>query len=117
MENNLKSIFDKQKSFQLNFYDPDNMTEDQKIALTKEFILCMHRELGEVLNIIPWKLHRKNSKQYDTDELKEEVIDCFKYLLNLCLIWGLDADTFEKLFFEKSNVVEERYNKEKNDIS
>jgi len=116
MQNKLQNIFQKQKEFQLNFYNPDNMSEEQKINLTKEFILCMHRELGEILNIIPWKLHRKNTKQYNVDDLKEEIIDCFKYLLNLCLIWNLDSSSFENLFYNKSKIVEERYKKEKNNI-
>lgn len=109
----LEKIFDRQKEFQKNFYDVDNLTEEQKIKLTKEFILCMHRELGEVLNIIPWKAHRQNSKQYNVKELHEEIIDTFKFMLNLCLIWGIDATQFNQLFLDKSEIVERRYRKEK----
>ena len=109
----LEQIFKRQKTFQKNFYDVDNLTEDQKIKLTKEFILCMHRELGEILNIIPWKAHRANNKQYNVDELHEEIIDTFKFMLNLCLIWGIDTDKFNNLFHNKSKIVEQRYSEEK----
>lgn len=105
----LKDIWKKQKDFQLYFYDPDNMSIDDKIKLTKEYILCIHRELGEVLNVIPWKLHRKNTKTYDTEHLCEELIDCFKYLLNLSMIHGMTPESFEKMFFDKSAIVEKRY--------
>lgn len=109
----LKKIFKRQKEFQLNFYDVDNLTEEQKIKLTKEFILSMHRELGEILNIIPWKIHRQNNKNYNINELHEEIIDAFKFLLNLCLIWKIDAVHFNQLFLDKSKIVEQRYKKEK----
>lgn len=112
----LETMFDRQKKFQYNFFDIDNLSEEQKIKLTKEFILCMHRELGEILNIIPWKAHRHNSKHYNTDELHEEIIDTFKFMLNLCLIWGIDADKFNNLFHSKSTIVEQRYTNEKEHI-
>ena len=83
-------MFERQKEFQANFYNIDNLTEEQKIKLTKEFILSMHRELGEILNIIPWKVHRQNNKNYDVNELHEEIIDTFKFMLNLCLIWSIE---------------------------
>lgn len=113
----LEDIFNRQKEFQKNFYDVDNLTEEQKIKLTKEFILCMHRELGEILNIIPWKAHRANSKKYNVDELHEEIIDTFKFMLNLCLIWKIDASKFHNLFLNKSTIVEERYRKEKKHVN
>ena len=113
----LDEIFARQKKFQYNFYDVDKLTEEQKIKLTKEFILCMHRELGEILNIIPWKAHRANNKHYNVDELHEEIIDTFKFMLNLCLIWGIDTDKFNNLFHNKSKIVEQRYIKEKEHVT
>ncbi len=109
----LKKIFKEQKEFQKNFYDPDNMTTEEKISYSKEFILCAHRELGEILNILPWKSYR-NLKSIDVnlDELKEEIIDSFKFLLNLCIIWEMTADDFVTLFFEKSKIVRKRYKNE-----
>ena len=112
----LEKIFKEQKSFQYHFYDPDSLAEKEKIYFSKEFILCMHRELGEILNVIPWKIHRKNKKKYNPDYLKEELIDCFKYLINLCLIWQVDSKELYKLFLKKSKVVKERYkNEQKNE--
>lgn len=107
--NNLELIWAKQKDFQKNFFDPDNVNEEERIALSKEYILSMHRELGEVLNIMPWKQHRANDSKYSQSEIQEELIDCFKFLLNVCILHGMTPDSFEKLFFEKSAIVEKRY--------
>lgn len=111
--NEVKKIFKEQKDFQKNFYDVDSLSEQEKIMYSKEFILCAHRELGEILNILPWKSHRKNKEErINTDALKEEIIDAFKFLLNICIIWGVDHTEFKTLFFEKSKIVKERYKKE-----
>jgi len=109
---NLTDIWNTQRNFQKNFFNPDNITEEEKIALSKEYILSMHRELGEVLNIMPWKLHRANEKDYNKEHLQEELIDCFKFLLNVCILHGMTPESFEKLFFEKSAIVEKRYSDE-----
>lgn len=109
----LTKIFEEQKDFQKNFYDPDSMSNEEKVMYSKEFILCAHRELGEVLNMMPWKSHRAlKTKRIKVAELREEIIDSFKFLLNLSIIWGMDADDFEKLFFKKSKIVRKRYAKE-----
>lgn len=109
MNNTLTEIWSRQREFQKHFFDPDNVTEEQKILLTKEYILSIHRELGEVLNVIPWKLHRANKKEYDREHLQEELIDCFKFLLNVCILHGMTPESFEKIFFAKSALVEKRY--------
>ena len=106
-------VWNKQREFQYNFFNPNNMSEEEKVKHTKENILSMHRELGEVLNIIPWKTHRANKDSYDIKALQEEIIDCFKFLLNLGIIHDMTAESFINLFFEKSEIVEKRYQEEK----
>ena len=107
--NNLQQIWEKQKSFQKNFFDPENISEEERIKLTKEYILSVHRELGEILNVIPWKLHRANTKEYNKEHVQEEIIDTFKFLLNICILQGLTPESFEELFYKKSEIVEKRY--------
>jgi len=108
----LKDIFKEQKEFQKYFYDPDNLSLEDKIKFTKEYILSVHRELGEVLNTLPWKLHRKEDKHISEANLTEEIIDCFKFLLNLCIIWKIDDEKFITEFFRKTEVVKQRYQQE-----
>lgn len=117
MQNKLENIIAEQKDFQRNFFNPDSMTEEEKIKYTKENILAMHRELGEVLNEIPWKIHRANSKEYSVDHIQEELIDCYKFLLNVCIIWGMDADKLYDRFMDKSKIVRQRFEAEKDSIA
>lgn len=115
-QDKFEKMFELQKAFQRNFFDPDDMSEEDKIKFSKENILALHRELGEVLNEMPWKHHRANSADYDIEKIREELIDVYKFFLNVCIIWGMDAKMFEYLFEEKTRIVQERYDNEKDNI-
>jgi hypothetical protein len=108
----LKEIFKTQKEFLRNFVDLETLSEADKIKFTKEYILSIHRELGEILDTIPWKLHRKNEVSKSEANTTEEIIDCFKFLLNLCILWDVDDTRFVNEFERKSNVVSQRYYQE-----
>ena len=70
----LIEIFKEQKDFQKYFYDPDNISDEDKIKFTKEYILSMHKELSEILDTLSWKLHRKEDKAKSTHNTLEEII-------------------------------------------
>ena len=44
--------------------------------------------------------------------MQEEIIDTFKFLLNICILQGLTPESFEELFYKKSEIVEKRYAEE-----
>jgi cell fate (sporulation/competence/biofilm development) regulator YmcA (YheA/YmcA/DUF963 family) len=112
MSNELKKIFETQKNFQRHFYNPDKISHEDKIKYTKETILSVHGELSEILSTLDWKTHRREEKKFNEDETIEEIIDAFKYLLNLCVIWNIDVEKFINEFYRKSKIVDERYEKE-----
>jgi isopropylmalate/homocitrate/citramalate synthase len=109
----LENMFEEQKSFELTFCDPDNDSFDRKIEHTRELVLYLHKELSEVLDTLSWKLHRKQEYRMDRAHYVEELVDCQKYLLNLCIIWKVSPEEFMQSFMEKSKVVKERYKNEK----
>lgn len=105
----LRLIFKEQKDFQKNFYNPDALDFDEKVSLSKEYILCAIRELGEVLNTLPWKTHRLyDFKSVDKKEYGEELIDVVKFILNLMIIWDMNEEDFVSIFMDKSSKVRER---------
>jgi len=110
---NLSEMLEEQKKFQRNFYSPEKIDEKEKVILTKETVLCLHKEVDEVLDTTNWKLHRNLNKKTNKEEIKEEIIDCFKYLLNLCVIWNISEKEIEDSFIKKSKIVWERFSKEK----
>ena len=104
----LEHIYQRQKDFQRKLYDPDSLSDEDKLNLTKEFTLCLHQELAEVMNSIKWKSYHKYDKIYSVHDTQEELIDCLKFLLNLLIIWDMKPEDILKKFNEKSDIVEKR---------
>lgn len=104
----LQDILKRQADFQKNFYDVESMSLEERTKWTKEFILCLHQELAEVLNSLDWKSYHMYDKNYDHENTKEEIIDCFKFVLNLAIVWRIDSEELIQLFNKKSDLVEER---------
>lgn len=71
--------------------------------------LCSHMiaEAQELMDTQPWYLHKKPqaSTRYAT---VTEMVDCFKWLLNLLVLHGVSAAEFQTTFEEKSFVVKDR---------
>ena len=93
------------------------MTFKEKVAQTKEYLLSLHDEVDEVLHTLPWKTHRKYKEDFfKIEDLREELIDVFKFLLNVYIIWGITPDKMMKDFTKKSEKVLERLKEEKDAV-
>ena len=90
-----------------------DMSRNDRIKWSKEYILSAVNELCEALNELKWKTHREFEKQDNIDNFNEECIDVFKFLLNLLLINGIKEDDFYQKFIDKSEIVQLRYEQEK----
>jgi len=109
----MKKYFKTQIEHQRRLYDFDNFSEEDKIKLTKDFILSGHKEFSEVLDCIKWKSHRKeDDKRFTLSNLEEELIDVFKYLINICVVWGITPEEFDRVFDAKTEVVLQRFRQE-----
>lgn len=89
--------------------ESDNMTLNE--ARFKEHVLLMIKEVTEILDEINYKPHVKDKKPVDKDRIAEELVDTFKYLLNLMLIMGIEPYEFERIYAKKHQIVEERLQK------
>lgn len=105
----INHLWDTQKDFQKYFYKPEDLTLEEKIAWTKEFCLCAHQELAEVLQSVDWKSYHLYDKEYSTEHLKEEIVDVVKFVVNLCIVWGVSPEEFVTIFDIKSEKVKARY--------
>ncbi|MBD3155970.1 MAG: hypothetical protein GF368_04945 [Candidatus Aenigmarchaeota archaeon] len=108
------------QQFQVNFdkkyfgkYWADKGDIDQKISFLKDMTIALTGELGEFANIIKKvsrdrkNLGSKPSKER-TEKLKEELIDCFIYLIILSNILEMDI---EKEYLQKTKLNEKRFQK------
>jgi dimeric dUTPase (all-alpha-NTP-PPase superfamily) len=110
MTSQLKKILDRQRKFQLNFFNVGKLNDEDRKMWTKEFVLALHQELTEVMQSINWKKYHKYDRIYKKSETQEELVDCFKFLLNLMIVWDVDEKDIVRLFDKKSSIVEKRFN-------
>ncbi len=108
----IDKYFKVQKDFQRKLYTLEKMNMDEKIKLSKDYILCAHQELSEVLDCFKWKSHRKEDKHFSKSNLVEEIIDVFKYIITICYIWDISPKEFDKFFDDKTAVVLQRHRQE-----
>jgi uncharacterized HAD superfamily protein/NTP pyrophosphatase (non-canonical NTP hydrolase) len=111
----LKSIWEMQLCFTKNFIDPNKATKEEKIRYTKEMLLHLVAEVDEILNAIgDWKPHRlKKNLPLNKYAVAEEIVDAFKFLLNIAIVWGITPEFFYRVYTDKSWVVTERYEYER----
>jgi len=107
----LDVIWHIQRDFTKNFIDLKNAPREERIKYTKEMLLHLVAEIDEILNAIgDWKPHRvKKNLPISKDAITEEIVDAFKFLLNVALVWDISPGEFFEVFVRKSRVVERRY--------
>lgn len=111
MSDRLSEIFKRQLFLQHELIDdnyPDSLTDDEKEEHFIHTVLVLFRELSEVLNELNFKKHVKEKKKVNKEHVLEEIVDCFKYLLNLLIIFGYNDKEFVDKFHQKSNDVENK---------
>lgn len=102
----MKKMFELQKKFGKHFRDyPSDINEK------KTLILAIQNEIHELLDTLPWKDHRKWQIEKKENQL-EELVDIFKYWIELVMAFGFEWDDIEREFYRKSAVVEQRYKQE-----
>lgn len=89
----------------------EQLTDDDRVRLTKEYVEYLHSELVEVLNNVPWKKHRYLGAA-NREDLLEELVDCQKFLWGLMMIWGTTPGELARAFDRKSDVVDQRFAQE-----
>ena len=105
----LDLIFEKQAKFNANFFDPSKLSFEERQQFTKDFVLHMNDECHEVLRCVNWKMHRPMTEVVNKEDILEECVDVFKFLLGVLQVWDFTAEEFADMFFDKSKKVEEKF--------
>lgn len=112
----LDKMWSSQKMFNSNFVDFNNLNFDTKQSMTKEYVLHLLSEANSLLESVNWKMHHKKIKKVNREDVVLEIIDVWKYLLSICLLWDVTPEEFCRVFDEKSSLVEQKFLQEFSEI-
>lgn len=106
----MKELFNKQIEIQKIAFDV-NLPE-HKPELVRYFALGLMSEVGEVLQADKtWKPF--NVGVCNGENVKEELADCYLFLMNLCLAEGFTAEQMIEMIRNKQEVVLQRIRRDK----
>lgn len=109
-------MWSSQKLFNSNFVDFDHINFDTQQSMTKEYVLHLLSEANSLLDSVNWKMHHKKIKKVNREDVVLEIIDVWKYLLSICLLWDITPEEFCRVFDEKSSLVEQKFLQEFSEI-
>jgi len=112
----LEKIWKEQIEFNSQLFNIESLTDDQRRILTKEMLLHMISEIDELLaSTGTWKIHKRYGKKElpKKSGITEELVDMFKYLVNIAILWDISPKEFIKVFWKKSEVVRFKYLQDK----
>lgn len=100
----MKKIFDRQRYLMEEVYklSPEAMVDHYRITS-----LAIVDEVMEALRHVPWKPWSKRTG-WDWEELQEELVDVFTFLVQLCILAGMGPEDLKSRYFRKSKINEDR---------
>lgn len=108
----LKDIWNIQKEFNEKLVPIDNLSLQERQEMTKEYTIHLISEVYSILETVNWKMHHKSSKKLNKQDTFIEIVDAWKYLLSIGLLWGLTPEEFVDIFTAKSQLVSQKYRQE-----
>lgn len=116
----MKEIFERQLQNNLNWlsksmFDDHMVTDLDREVVLKDYILLAIDEMVELLRVVNYKQHRPYKKPLVRTNVLEEAVDIFKYLVSILLLYGFTPEEFVEAFYQKSDIVDERWKMEQID--
>ena len=79
--------------------------ENGKSEWTKQLLLGMVSEIGEVMDRIDWKVHSPRNQRISVHNLKIEIVDLFKYVLSLAELWEMTPHELLSMTRDKTSEI------------
>lgn len=112
----LNIMFNEQKKLQhdLGTIDKYEHNFSAKQQYINQMILACQEELVEIMRETAYKnpdyvlFGWKKGQQFNRENYKNEIIDLWHFVMNLCIVVDMDADEFYELYCIKNKINHER---------
>jgi hypothetical protein len=110
----LNNIFEDQIRFNERFiakivpgkHKIEELNDEERMKVTKEYLLHFIDEQHELLDTFGWKLHEPLKESFlNKNNIKEELIDIFKYWLSVWTAWGFTPKDAVSEYWRKSDLM------------
>ena len=85
---NLKEMLKRQNDFSRNYYNAEELSEQEKIDKHKTLCLAMHSELSQLANSVHFREHRPTITPTHRQNILFETMDVYRYCLSILNLWG-----------------------------
>jgi len=99
-----------QKDLEALFYDPSSLDLEDQQNWTKEHIIAILAECGELLETINWK-HWKKPTPVHREEVLKELVDLLHFVLAIAVVWNFGVPDILDEYIKK-NVINFQRQKE-----
>lgn len=109
----LEHMLEEQRAFEKEFFDPDDMTLEERDEWLQKFILHTMDQCTSLLDELNWKDHERR-EPVEYDDVMVQLVDVQKYVLCMMVVLNVDPVEFEEAFYDRTTEVWERYEEEMN---
>ena len=105
----LNELMQRQRKFSSNFIDFSDNSILYKEKITNDLLMALVEEVIEARRCIHCKSWKKREYEPDINQLKEELIDCLCFLMNLFVLWDMSVNDIFQIYINKMEKNESRF--------
>ena len=110
---NIQKTFTKDMEKRVNNIDIDDLSYSERCNILKDYSYSTIEEVVEFVRKLETKRHkRKVRTDFDHEKTLDELVDVFKFWMNLIIISGFTIDEFIAQWEKKTKIVSDRLKKE-----
>jgi len=108
-KNKLEDFVKHQIAFCKKFHDIPLSDEYNKEKWTLEYLRCMSQEIAELIDMFHWKFWKNyKTHRWDIEEIKFEIADLLCFLIDISIVWDMDADEIYQYAMSKMKLNDKR---------
>lgn len=112
--NNTTSAAALQNKFSDLFFNPKDMSSEEKQEMMKTFVLSLHGEISDLASSINYKDHRRKDKPVNHEAILFKTVDAYRYLLAILNLWEISGEEFANALAQKDEFLHYRHSLENN---
>ena len=112
----IEKLLKEQDLFSLNFYNKEELTENQKEEILKTLCLSLHHEVSQIISSTNFKIFDKTEAIVEKDKIIYNSVDAFRYILAILNLYSIEPSEFISAYKEKDTYLNYK-NRKKSSLS